>query len=156
MPGRIIRVNHDHSASPRSNRPLQFVKINLPTMIENERIAHQFHIRHLRQIIKQGIRRRRNQNLVAGIAKQTENERVSLASRSSKKNIARRDAIPPRGVIIRNCNTRDLKPASVWRIRERRRVHKRRKNRSIISKATFGRIRNGEIEQRTPRSAVPR
>src|ERR1700690_2091150 len=113
MPGRIIRVNHNHPASPRSNRPLQLMKINLPTMVVNQRIPNQLHIRQFRQIIKQRIRRRRNQNLVPNIAKQPQNKRVSLASRGSQKKFANPNAIPPRSVIIRNRNPRDLKPPSV-------------------------------------------
>jgi hypothetical protein len=155
VPGWIIRVNHNHPASPRSNSPLQLMKINLPTMIVNERIPHQLHIRQFRQVIKQRIRRRRNQNLVARIAKQPKNEGVSLASRSSQEKFVNRNAIPPPSEIFRNCTPRDCKPARLGRISKRTRMRKRRKNRSIMRKSTFSRIRNGKIEQSTARIPMP-
>ena len=68
MTGWIIRMHHDYSARPRRNRLLQRMKINLPSVVVDQLIAHQAHILYIGEEFEKGVAWRWNQQLVAWIA----------------------------------------------------------------------------------------
>src|SRR6185312_10345088 len=51
----IIRMNHNHCARARRDRGFQSMKVNLPAVVVNKRIAHKFYILDIRKEIEKRV-----------------------------------------------------------------------------------------------------
>src|ERR1051325_182572 len=74
--------------------------IDMPAMVIKKLITRELYVIHVGQEIEQRISRRRNQELVTGIAQQTKNERVRFTGAGSQDEIINGDAFTKRRIII--------------------------------------------------------
>src|SRR5713226_4137684 len=157
MSSRVVRVDHDHAPRPRSDRLLQTVKINLPPVVVNQRIAHQLHILNVRQKSEQRVTRRGNQQFIPGITKQAKNEGVRFARAGSQHHILGGNRRATSGVILRHRDPRALQTFRIWLVAQRCQMPQSRKDRfTVVREATLRRVRSGQIKQPLPAGAMPR
>src|SRR3954468_8363234 len=76
---RIIRIHHQHRPGSRRHCRFKRVQVDMPAVIVEERVRRELHVLYSRQQVEQRIARRRDQHLIARIAKQSKQERVGLA-----------------------------------------------------------------------------
>src|SRR5947209_16406802 len=111
MSGGIIGVDNDHPAGALGHGLLQGMKIKLPTMVINQRIAREFYVLNIGEEIKQRITGSRDQQFITRIAQQAEYERVCLAGAGGEDDVLSRNLSTARLVVPGNCLARLLQPA---------------------------------------------
>ena len=89
--GGIVGMYHNHRACALMHRAIERGEIDLPSVIVDERIGHQFHVLQVSQELKQGITRPRHKNLVARIREQAQHIRITLAGAGGEHDRCRVD-----------------------------------------------------------------
>src|SRR5260370_12283479 len=102
MPRRIIGMHDDEPACARRDGPLQRMKIDLPPVVVQERIADQADVLYVRQKIEQWIAGRWNQEFVARIAKRSKHVGIRFAGACGENNVLSRNVVVPRSIIARD------------------------------------------------------
>src|SRR4029077_11811038 len=93
MSGGIIGMDHDDRTGASGERGFKRVKINLPAMVVDERIANELDVLNISEEIEKRITRSGNQNFVARIAQNAEDERISFARACSEQHVARSNTV---------------------------------------------------------------
>ncbi len=88
-------MDHDDSARARCDRAFECVKINLPTVVVDERVAHKPHVVDITQEIKQRIAGSGNQQLVTGVAKEAEKQSEYASLVLVVRNMSSIGTVPP-------------------------------------------------------------
>src|SRR3989442_15515877 len=103
MPGGIIGMNNNRSARAGCDRLLQSMKVDLPVVVIDQRIAHQFYILNVGQKLEQRIAGGWDQQLVTGIAEHPKNKGICLAGAGGEKYVLDGNLVAAGGVICGNC-----------------------------------------------------
>src|SRR5437870_12812982 len=86
MSSRIIGMHHDQRPRSWCDCLLHRVEINLPAMVVNQRITSELHVLNVRKKIEQRIARCGNEDFVARIAQQLNNDGEGFARVGGWKN----------------------------------------------------------------------
>src|SRR5260370_3510587 len=118
MPRRIIGMHDDEPACARRDGPLQRMKIDLPPVVVQERIADQADVLYVRQKIEQWIAGRWNQEFVARIAKRSKHVGIRFAGACGENNVLSRNVVVPRSIIARDRAAGGRPPPPAWVLRK--------------------------------------
>src|SRR5450432_787389 len=116
MSGRIIGMNYDDASCTRGDGLLQSVKIDVPAVVIEERVAGERYVVHVGEEIKQRIAGRRDQEFVARIAEQTEDERVCFAGAGCEEQIVKGDVLAVVRIVIGYGLTSDFQSTRIGMI----------------------------------------
>src|ERR1700722_15805738 len=89
MAGGIVGMDHDDRTGTRGERGFKRMKSNLPAVVVDERIANKAYILNIGEEIEKRITRSGNQNFIAGIAQNAQDERIGFARACSKQHNGR-------------------------------------------------------------------
>src|SRR2546426_1714615 len=103
MPGGIIGMNNNRSARAGCDRLLQSMKVDLPVVVIDQRVAHQFYILNVGQKLEQRIAGGWDQQLVTGIAEHPKNKGICLAGAGGEQYVLDGNLVAAGGVICGNC-----------------------------------------------------
>ncbi len=148
--GGIVRTHDDDRLRPRRDNTLQLVGVETPTTVEIQLIRRSSNALRVRQMFEKRVRRRRNENVIASIAQQLEEQRVAFARARRQYHAVRVDRCTSRGIILRD-RAASADPAAWVRfvpngIRRRQQFgHAMRIHREPGAR----RIRLGQVDQRT-------
>ena len=117
---RIIWVDDNDAARARSDRAIESVKINLPAVIVNEGIAHEFHIVELGEKTEERITGFGDQEFIAGIAEKAEDEGIGFAGAGGENDVARGNILATRRIIRGNSEACGFEAFCVGGVREGR------------------------------------
>src|SRR5258708_24237943 len=92
-------MNDDDPTRARRDIMLQRMKIDLPSVIVKERIAHQADVLNLRQKIEQRITWRRYQEFIARVAERSKDVGIRFAGAGREENVLRRNVLFAIGII---------------------------------------------------------
>src|SRR4029077_12193285 len=88
MAGGIIGMDHDDSLRASGQQSFEREKIDLPAMVVDKRVTHEPYVLNICQEIEKRIARSGNQNFIAGIAQNAEDERVRVARACGEQHVA--------------------------------------------------------------------
>src|SRR5208282_1128800 len=154
--GWVVGMNENHGARPWGGRFVERIEVDLPAVIVEQRIRHEFNVSKIGEKLEQRITRLRYKNLVSGIAEQTEDIRISFAGAGGQKqalgveieNLVRLAIVAAHGL------ARPEQTARLRFVMHRIRIRQRGEHDFRIgADASLGRVRHREIQNCLSRSA---
>ena len=154
--GWIVGVDYGDSSGARGDAPAQCFQIEVPAVIVKERIGNEAHVVQLSQKIEQWVPGLPDQDLIARIAEQAEEEAIGFAGTGGEKDLIGIDGGRVVTVIAADGRARGAQSSGIRLVLDRGRVPERRQNRlSILGKAATGGIRGGQVEELRTRRTQP-
>src|SRR3984893_6061170 len=98
----IIRMNDNHPTRALRNRLLERMKINLPSVVIDQRIARKLNVLNVGEEAKERIAGLGDQDLITGIAERAENERVCLPRPGGDNYVLDGNLVSASGVVCGN------------------------------------------------------
>src|SRR5260370_602466 len=156
MPCRIIGLNHNDTACARRNGLFESVKVNLPAMIVNQGISHELYVLNLGEETEERVTGDGNYKLVPRIAEYAKRKCIGLAGARRENNVLHRTRDASFAIVRGHCPASVLETFRIRFVGKSGWVAERAQDLpALVGEAAVGWVRDAQIKQGEPGSAVP-
>ena len=157
MAGGIIRMDNDNAAAARRDRRIEGVKVDLPAVVVNERVANQAHVLNVCEKIEKRIAGSGDQDFVTWIAEKTKDEGIGFAGAGGQQNVVGWHRVAASRVVAGDCFACREKSSWFWLVGEGTRIREGCENFLVrVGEAAFDGVRSSQIDQRLTGEAMAR